>query len=186
MPKVYVLFGMTGAGKSFIASRIAKMTGIRRIKNTTTQPKRSDIDNEYNFTTSDSFLMDKGRYVATRAYHTLIEDHPQTHYYGVDKLELEKGGILITDFEGLKELIQRNYDVVGIYIYSSPETRLTRSMVRSGFKMEEFNRRNRDDLEKFKLEDIIELGKTHPIYIIENNLTTNIETICNKINNIMK
>lgn len=186
MPRVYVLFGMTGAGKSFIASRLNKLTGTRRIKNTTTRPKRGEADNEYNFTTSESFLLDKGRYVATRAYHTLIEDHPQTHYYGVDKLELEKGGILITDFEGLKELIEREYDVVGIYIYSSPETRLTRSIVRPSFKMEEFNRRNRDDLEKFKLEDIIELGKKHPIHIIENNLDTNVDNICAKIAQIMK
>lgn len=181
MAKVFVLLGKAGAGKTLVASRLSHKLGIRKIKNTTTRPKRSELDREYNFTTNDSFTKDDGRYIAVRRYKTLIEDVPKYHYYGVDRLEIEKGGLLITDFDGFKELLERKLDVVGIYIYSSPETRLARSIQREGFKHDEFARRAKDDDLKFKLEEIIEVGKEHPVYIVENNLTTSIDEVCDKV-----
>lgn len=181
MAKVFVLLGKAGAGKTLVATRLSQKLGIRKIKNTTTRPRRSELDREYNFTTNDSFTKDDGRYIAVRRYKTLIEDRPKYHYYGVDRLEIEKGGLLITDFEGFKELLERNLDVVGIYLYSSPETRYARSAQRDGFKLEEFTRRAEDDDLKFKLEEIIEVGKTHPVYIVENNLSTSVDEVCDKV-----
>ena len=188
MPKnrVFVLFGMTGAGKSFIAHHLMEKFGLRRIKNTTTRPQRGESDNEYNFTSEDKFLQDEGRYVAVRAYDTYIEDTPKRHYYGVDKLELEKGGILITDFVGFKELLERDNDLVGIYIYVDKTTRMTRSALREGFKVEEFERRNKDDYEKFKIEEIVDVGRSHNVYLVENNLESDVDKLCERIQGIIK
>lgn len=184
--RVFVLFGMTGAGKSFIAHHLMEKFNLRRIKNTTTRPQRGENDNEYNFTSEDKFLQDEGRYVAVRAYDTFIEDTPKRHYYGVDKLELQKGGILITDFVGFKELLERDKDLVGIYIYGDKTTRMSRSALRDGFKIEEFERRNNDDYEKFKIEEIVDVGRSHNVYIVENNLESDVDKLCERIQGIIK
>lgn len=187
MSKTFVLFGKTGAGKSYIASAISTELGMRRIKNTTTRPQRGVDDNEYNFVKEEDFLKDgDSRYVAVRGYNTLIEDTPKTHYYGVDKLELEKGGLLITDFEGFKELLERDNELVGIYIYSNKTTRQARARLREGYKPEEFERRNADDSDKFKIEEIVEVGKNYHVYIVENNLDTRLDALCDKISMIIK
>jgi len=186
MPKTFVLFGMTGAGKTYAASIVGNKLGLRRIKNTTTRPQRSEKDDEYNFVTEKSFLEATGRYVAVRGYDTFIEDQPKRHYYGVDKFELEKGGLLITDFEGFKELLERDSSLVGIYIYSDKITRQTRSALREGFKPDEFERRNKDDSAKFRIEDIIEVGRNNSVYVVENNLDTDSEDLIDKITTIIK
>lgn len=184
--RAYVIFGMTGAGKSFAVSAVCQKLNLRRIQNTTTRPQRGPEDTEYNFTTAEKFLEDQGRYVAVRAYETFIEAVPKTHYYGVDKLELDKGGILITDFEGYKELLQRDSDLVGIYIYADKTTRTARAALREGYKPEEFERRNKDDSQKFKIEEIVELGKKNNVYLLENNLDTDINDLVDKICEIIK
>lgn len=186
MSKTFVLFGMTGAGKTYVASLLHDKLGLRRIKNTTTRPKRSDKDIEYNFVSEKDFLEDGGsRYVAIREYHTFIEDTPKTHYYGVDKNEMEKGGLIITDFVGFKELLSRNSEVIGIYIYADKTTRQLRSALREGYKVEEFERRNKDDSPFFKIEDIIAVGIDYPVYVVENDLDTSSEDLYNKIEMIV-
>lgn len=180
---IYVVFGMTGAGKTTLVNHITDNMNIKRIKTTTTRPQRSAVDNEYKFATNDSFEQDNGRYIAVRKYYTLLEDVPQYHYYGVDKNELEQGGVMITDFEGLKELLMRRDDVVGIYLHVDTKTRRERAQNRPGFKANEFDRRNNDDKKKFPISQIIKLGTTYPIYILDN--TDGIENAIDKIDLII-
>lgn len=182
---VYVIFGMTGAGKSAVSDIISRKLKMKRLKNTTTRPQRGPEDVEYNFSTEDSFTRDTGRYIAVRRYLTLIEDIEKYHYYGVDKIELEKGGLLITDFDGFKELLERDLNVIGIYLYADTETRLERAKKRDGFKLEEFERRNSDDLTKFNLKNIITLGKSNPIYIIDNSGNSDLNDVCKKVEMII-
>ena len=66
MNQLFVIIGMTGAGKSTIARQVCKNLGLARIKTTTTRPKRSDSDNEYLFTTEETLLKDMGRYIGVR------------------------------------------------------------------------------------------------------------------------
>jgi guanylate kinase len=176
---IYVVFGMTGAGKTTLVNFITDNTKIQRIKTTTTRPQRSASDNEYKFASNESFEKDSGRYIAVRKYYTLIEDVPQYHYYGVDKNELEHGGVMITDFEGLKELLMRRENVVGIYLYADTKTRRERAKNRPGFKLSEFNRRNEDDKKKFPISQVVKLGTTYPIYILDN--TEGVENAIDKI-----
>ena len=183
---VYVLLGMTGAGKSSIARVISRSLKLERLKTTTTRPKRDEEDNEYNFAKEEDFLQDHGRYIAIRQYNTLIEDEPKSHFYAVDKLEIEKGGLLITDFDGFKELCERGDDVVGIYIYADRLTRLNRSKKRAGFKEEEFGRRNLDDESKFSINRIVELGKKYPIYIVGNSENTDLKSAITRVEQIIK
>lgn len=180
---IYVVFGMTGAGKTTLVDHITDNMNIKRIKTTTTRPQRSAVDNEYKFATNDGFEQDQGRYIAVRKYYTLLEDVPQYHYYGVDKNELEQGGVMITDFEGLKELLMRRDDVVGIYLYADTKTRRERAKNRPGFKSNEFDRRNKDDKKKFPIAQIIKLGTTYPIYILDN--TDGIENALDRIDLII-
>lgn len=176
---------MTGAGKSAVSDIISRKLKMNRLKNTTTRPQRGPEDVEYNFSTEDSFTRDTGRYIAVRRYLTLIEDIEKYHYYGVDKIELEKGGLLITDFDGFKELLERDLNVIGIYLYADTETRLERAKKRDGFKLEEFERRNIDDLTKFNLKDIITLGKSNQIYIIDNSGNSDLNDVCKKVEMII-
>lgn len=183
---VYVLLGMTGAGKSTIARVISRSLHLERLKTTTTRPKRDDEDNEYNFAKEEDFLRDHGRYIAVRQYNTFIEDEPKSHFYAVDKLEIEKGGLLITDFDGFKELCERGDDVLGIYIYADKLTRLNRAKKRTGFKEAEFIRRNLDDENKFSINRIVELGKKFPIYIVGNSENTDLKSAITRVEEIIK
>lgn len=179
---------MTGAGKTAISSEISNRLKLGKLKNTTTRPQRGPEDTEYNFSSNEDFEKDyeQGRYIAVRKYLTLIEDVEKHHYYGVDKIELAKGGLLITDFEGFKELIERDLNVVGIYIHADTKTRLERAKMREGFKKAEFDRRNADDLLKFDLKEIINLGTDNEIYIIDNSGDASLVDVCDKVDIIVR
>lgn len=185
---VFVLFGMTGAGKTAVSSEVSNRLKLDKLKNTTTRPQRGLEDTEYNFSSNEDFEKDyeQGRYIAVRKYLTLIEDVEKHHYYGVDKIELAKGGLLITDFEGFKELLERDLNVVGIYIHADTKTRLERAKMREGFKKAEFDRRNADDLLKFDLKEIINLGTNNEIYIIDNSGDASLVDVCDKVDMIIR
>jgi len=186
MSKVFVIMGMTGAGKSVVSRHVCHNLKMERLKTTTTRPRRSEHDNEYHFANVEDFLQDDGRYIAIRAYTTLIEDLPKKHYYAVDKLELEKGGILITDFDGFKELCERGTDVVGIYLHADKDIRYRRAIKREGFKADEFWRRDADDKEKFAIQRIVDLGRNYPLYIVNNSETVSLLGVIEKVQNIIK
>lgn len=166
---LFVIFGMTGSGKSTIIKEMEKRTGLARIKTTTTRPRRGESDNEYNFTTNECFLRYYENYIAPRKYTALLEGEPKDYYYGVDKVFAHNGGLMITDFVGVKDLITAGLNVVGIYLYCDVETRFHRALNRPGFILEEHERREKDDQEKFQLKDIVELGTQNKIYIVDNS-----------------
>ena len=182
---LFVLIGMTGAGKSTVSSFITDKLGVKRIKTTTTRPQRDAKDTEYVFTTADQFLKEEGRYLAVRKYRALLEGAPKDYYYGVDGNSLGNGGLLITDFDGLQALVERNIDVVGIYLHADTETRLKRAEKRPGFSLLEFNRRNDDDLEKFNIKRLVEFGKEHRLYLVDNG-DDNVDKVCEKVEVILR
>jgi len=189
MNQLFVIIGMTGAGKSTIARQVCKNLGLARIKTTTTRPKRSDSDNEYIFTSEEELLKDvgRGRYLGVREYHTYIEDVPKKHYYAVDKLALESGtALLITDFDGYKEICQHMNNVVGIYIHADKDIRYRRASKRAGFKPEEFWRRDGDDHQKFAIEKLVNWGKTHPLYIVNNSEDETLVSVISKTEAIIE
>lgn len=161
---IFVVMGKSGCGKSEIVSRLCGATGICRIKTTTTRPKRSENDNEYRFEELPKFHDDaeKGRYIAIRQLSLL-------DFYGIDKHNLDKGGIIVADFKGFTELYGRDLNVVGIYIDADRNVRLERLKQRSDFDLEHFEQRALDDDAQFSLEEIKELSRLVPIYILENN-----------------
>lgn len=186
MNQLFVIIGMTGAGKSTIARQVCKNLGLPRIKTTTTRPKRSDSDNEYLFTTEEALLKDIGRYIGVREYNTFIEDTPKKHYYAVDKLALEAGtAVLITDFDGYKEICEHTSNVVGIYIHADKEIRYRRASKREGFKPEEFWRRDADDQKKFAIEKLVSWGKNHPLYIVNNSEDETLVSVISKTEGII-
>lgn len=166
---LFVIFGMTGSGKSTIIKEMEKRTGLARIKTTTTRPRRGESDNEYNFTTNECFLAYYENFIAPRKYTAVLEGAPKDYYYGVDKVFAHDGGLMITDFVGVKDLITAGLNVVGIYLYCDSETRLQRALNRPGFILAEHERREKDDQIKFPLKDIVELGTTNKIYIVDNS-----------------
>jgi guanylate kinase len=190
---IFVLLGKSGAGKSTIINELMSRYGVPRIHTTTTRPQRNKGDTEYNFTSVDAFLEDCkiGRYIAVRRYHALVDGSGELkpYYYGVDKRELDNGGLLITDFGGYKELVERKIPVVGIYLDSDYETRLQRSENRPGFIVDEFMRRCADDDAQFTDDQIEQMARfgDAPLYILQNNVDTNlrelIKTITYIINN---
>ena len=173
---IFVVMGKSGCGKSEIVSRLCGLTGICRIRTTTTRPKRSETDTEYNFEDLSKFHADaeSGRYIAIRQLSLL-------DYFGIDKHNLDKGGIIVADFKGFTELYGRGLFVVGIYINSDRNVRLERLKQRSDFNLEQFEQRAVDDDAQFSLEEIKELSRLVPIYILDNN-DEELEDLLAKIN----
>lgn len=186
MPRIYVLFGMTGAGKSTIASLVSSSMGMGRLLTTTTRPKRNEADNEYHFVTDEYFLSHMDDFVAVRKYTALLEGFPKDYYYGVSKADLEKGGILITDFVGLTELFERGYDMTGIYLHVDAHTRRQRAKNRPGFNLAEYERRDADDMLKFPLDGIISLGTKYPIHAITNGGGRTVNEVAEDVEMVME
>jgi guanylate kinase len=187
MSQLFVIIGMTGAGKSTIARQICRDLNLPRIRTTTTRPKRSEDDNEYIFATEEELFKDSGRYIGVREYHTFIEDTPKKHYYAVDKLALEAGtAVLITDFDGYKEICDHTPNVVGIYIHADKDIRYRRASKRAGFKADEFWRRDADDQKKFAIEKLVAWGKNNTLYIVNNSADDTLVSVIAKTKGIVE
>lgn len=164
-----VLVGMSGGGKSLLSHTMCDKLGLQRLKTTTTRPRRDESDNEYIFVSDEYFLEHKDDYTAVREYLALIEGTPKTYYYGISKESLAKGGIMITDVDGLKELYATRSNTVGIYLYCSYQLRKWRAESRKGYREEEFERREVVDAPKFDFDNLIKMGIDYPLYIIDNS-----------------
>jgi len=169
--KILILSGFSGAGKDTIAEIIHKNYGMNFIISHTTRPMR-DYESEgkpYYFIDKNTMLEyeKNNQLIESRKYNTTFQGKNETWIYGVHKSEIQKDRkyIGVLDVTGLKKFKEYFGDrVVSIFITVPDEIREERAMKRGSFDKVEWDRRIKDDKEKFNDQNI----KNEFDHIVEN------------------
>lgn len=157
---IVILLGKSASGKDTIARKLVKArpTGFfTKLVGTTSRPIRENEKNgvDYNFVSKDEFLqlINNDMLLEYRAYNTLVNNKPDTWYYGFSKtpLDLSKNYIVVLDVDGAKHFISY-YGAENCYVVfvdASDSEREYRARKRGSFDKSEWDRRNADDILKF-------------------------------------
>ena len=154
--KIIVLCGYQGSGKDYLASELKKR-GFDFIISHTTRPMRPNEseENPYYFTTKEKFLkmIENDEILEYRTYNTLVNNIPDTWYYGVHKQAVkdDRTYVVVLDKLGLIEFKKEFKDrVVSFYIDTSDSNRYERANSRGGFNSQEWERREIADKKEFE------------------------------------
>lgn len=171
-----VLIGKTCSGKTTIANELMK-SGFYKVITTTSRGIREsetqDID--YHFVSNDKFIekIRNNEFVEWKSYNTVND----VWYYGTTYDELQQSddkSVLIITPRGLKELLDKGYNITSIYIYANNNT-IKKRLIDRGDSKDEAERRLLSDNEEFKhAEKLVDR-------IFYNNSTDNINDVVNKI-----
>lgn len=171
-----VLIGKTCSGKTTIANELMK-SGFHKIITTTSRGIRENEaqDIDYHFVPNDKFIekIRNNEFVEWKSYNTV----DGVWYYGTTYDELQQAddkSVLIITPRGLKELLDKGYDIISIYIYANNNT-IKKRLIDRGDSKDEAERRLLSDNEEFKhAEKLVDR-------IFYNNSTDNINDVVNKI-----
>jgi len=171
--KIIVVCGFSGAGKDKITKYISDNHPYKMIVSTTSRPMRQNEseNNPYHFVTRDEFeeTMRSDEFIEYRQYHTLVNNIPDTWYYGVHKNDVDLSSnsyIVVLDLLGLMEFKNHFGDNITSFFIDvdEPERKRRAMQGRVDFDLTEWNRRYEDDLKQFPTEVI----KKEVDYIVEN------------------
>lgn len=171
-----VLIGKTCSGKTTIANELMK-SGFHKVVTTTSRGIRdSETQNiDYNFVSNDKFIekIRNNEFVEWKNYNTV----DGVWYYGTTYEDLQQANnrsVLIITPRGLKELLDKGYNITSIYIYANNDT-IKKRLIDRGDSKNEAERRLLSDNEEFKhAEELVDR-------IFYNNSTDNISDVVNKI-----
>jgi guanylate kinase len=157
--KIIVICGFSAAGKDKITQYIADKYNYQMIISTTSRPMRPNEseDNPYHFVTRQQLeeMNANGEFIECRTYHTLVNNVPDTWYYGVhkDSVDLTKHSyIVVLDILGLREIKKHFPDnILSFFIFVDEETRRNRCIDRADFDPVEWKRRAEDDNLQFEI-----------------------------------
>ena len=179
-----ILCGKSGSGKDAICKKLIE-DGYTPIISATSRPMRDgEVDGvDYNFVDKDTFLqfIEHDFLIEYRSYNTLVDNVPDTWYYGIKKEPLDENiqHSVILDLEGAKSFLDYygddNWCV--IYIGCNDETRKERVMNRGSFDETEWNRRLADDKIKFSKDNINEIAD----FMILNNKGCDIKSVAYEV-----
>lgn len=142
---IYLIVGRSGAGKDYLAAKLAAH-GLKVVKSCTTRPKRTDDENTHIFLSQKEAdtITDK---VAT----TVINGYE----YFATKSQVEKSDVYIIDPHGIEELVKNmpetSFHIV--HVTANDDTRREFAIKRSDNPEHEsqvFDARNADEDEQFK------------------------------------
>ena len=164
LKKVYCLMGYTAVGKSTIAQIITReKDDIHLAVSHTTRPIRpKEVEGvDYHFINDKEFIKmkEENYFIETRSYNTKVEENGKTKdatwNYGYSREEFEnyKYCIAIVDVGGYEEFKEyfepKGIEVIPIYVKVKEEILRERIMKR-GDLLAEFERRLKDDKERFR------------------------------------
>ncbi len=169
---IIVVCGFSSAGKDLITKYIADNWNYKMIISTTSRPMRPNEseNNPYHFVTRQEFedMIEKDEFIECRKYNTLVNNIPDTWYYGVhkDSIDLSKNSyVVVLDLLGLMEFKKYyNNNIISFFIDVNEPTRRNRCINRSDFNETEWNRRYTDDINQFPRE----LVEKEVDYIVKN------------------
>lgn len=157
-----ILIGKSGCGKDTLMDKLVHEEKFYSIVTTTTRPMREgETDGvNYNFISRDEFekKIKNDEFLEYRSYNTLVDGKPDTWYYGSPKRELLSGVnyVTILDVQGAKEY-QNFYGKKNCFVAMievSDSVREERARERGSFDQTEWERRVKDDNDKFSLNNI--------------------------------
>lgn len=185
--KLIILTGKSSSGKDTLARMLEQKYGYSFVVSTTTRPMRpgESDKNPYNFVSDEKFknLIKNNELIEYREYHTLVNNNPETWYYGVEKKEVNpnKSYVVVLDIVGLQGFKTEFADrIISLFINVSDEVRKNRCLNRGDFDEFEWNRRAEDDKIVFS-DDVI---KKEIDYVINGEQT--IDEILNNVVEIIK
>lgn len=152
-------------------------SGFHKVVTTTSRGIRdSETQNiDYNFVSNDKFIekIRNNEFVEWKNYNTI----DGVWYYGTTYEDLQQANnrsVLIITPRGLKELLDKGYNITSIYIYANNDT-IKKRLIDRGDSKDEAERRLLSDNEEFKhAEELVDR-------IFYNNSTDNINDVVNKI-----
>ena len=162
---ILILCGKSASGKDTILNDLVKDKFVQKIISHTTRPKRGNESNgvDYFFVSDEYFkdMMNQGKFFQTREYKTCVAGKEDIWYYGsarVDPTKVNYGTIV--DIQGAKDYIKEygKENVYVVYVDASDATREKRARHRPSFDQTEWDRRLKDDNEKFNLMEIRKLA----------------------------
>lgn len=181
---VLIIVGKSASGKDTLQKKLTSAFGCIPFVSVTTRPMR-DGEKEgvnYFFRGKDDFfrLVEQGKIFEYRSYETLVNNIPDTWFYGSIKQELLPSTYytVVVDIDGAiayaKAYGGQNCTVA--FVECPDEIREKRARERGSFNKQEWDRRMTDDKEKFSKERLAELGKVlgQEKYFRINNVGENI------------
>lgn len=150
---ITILVGKSSSGKDFALKQMVNNYGFMPIISYTSRPMRDgEVSGcEYYFTTTPEFInmIHEDRLIEYRTYNTLVDDIPETWYYGLAKQELDdnKEYVVILDVQGTIDFTKHygKDKCKVVYVHCDDEVRKERAMTRGGFSLPEWNRRLKSD-----------------------------------------
>lgn len=165
---ITILMGKTNSGKSSIAQYLVEHYNYNNAITYTSRPKRANEINgiDYYFVNKNIFtdMILQKQFIEHRQYHTLVNNKPDTWYYGLAKernnIDLSLNNVLILTYDGTLKAIQYfGLDKCNvIYIDVPEETLIQRAKQRCDYDEIEFKRRLKADNKDFnwnKIKDIV-------------------------------
>lgn len=159
----------------------------------TNRPMRDgEIDGfSYKFKTKEEMkqLIKENKLFEWREYHTLVDDIPDTWYYGTEKMDIDDAikndYVAVVDINGALAYIdyfgKENCYVYYVSVCDNERTR--RAENRAGYNKSEWLRRVNDDNIKFSEENLRKLANAvdGKLFIINNNLYRRVSSNLNKL-----
>ena len=164
---VSIIVGKSSSGKDTLQRRLQEKCGTTSFVSVTTRPMRDGEKEsvDYFYRDKDEFfrLVGKGDIFEYRSYDTLVNNIPDTWFYGSIKQTLQPNTkyTVVVDIDGALAYIKaygaENCSV--IYIECPEDIREERAKKRGSFDKKEWDRRAEDDAEKFSAERLALIGK---------------------------
>lgn len=159
MKKIIVITGFSGSGKDkiskWIADNLITNSEYKFVKLDSSRPIRQGESqgNPYNFISKEKFELGikNDNYIEYRIYNTLVQNIPDTWYYGTHKNSInENNYIIVLSLDGLLKL-KKYYknNIISFFIKVDEKTRKERCIKRNSFDEIEWNRRFKDEYESF-------------------------------------
>ena len=188
---VIILTGKSCSGKDSVRREKEKW-GWRNVVSYTSRPIReNEIDGiDYHFISCDTFkdMIEQDKMIEYRTYNTLLNNNPDTWYYGLKKelLNPNKKYIVVLDLEGVENFIKYygRQNCFIVYICCPKEERKRRAEERGSFDLTEWKRRLVTDEQDFKAKKLKKLIDFTVVNM--NNDIEDIPRIANILNKVCK
>lgn len=160
---IRIFIGKSASGKdTFLKKQVAAR--IEPIVSYTTRPMRPREVNgvDYHFVSRQEYeeMLNRGEILESRSYDTLVNGEPDRWFYGSPCVDPKQDYAVILDVQGAESYIEayggENIEIV--YVHAEDDIRRERAKLRPGFDAIEWNRRAKDDEEKFSLEALVTLS----------------------------
>lgn len=159
---ITIYCGKSSAGKDYLFKKALKEKRAKPIVGITSRPMREgEIQGkDYIFVSREKLLSmaESGEIFEYRSYQTMVNNKPETWYYGSPEVDPRNDYVTVLDLNGVFTYVSHYgpENVTVNYVYADYEVRLKRAKKRGSFSQEVWDARVEDDKKytKEKLEEL--------------------------------